>query len=249
MTLEGLLPHLMDLRLRLIRCIACALLFMALLYPLSGHLLLALTAPLRALLPPGTTFIFTDLPGAFWIHLHATFLGSMTLTLPLFLFEIWRFLRPGLTPAETVFLKRTLLAAPLLFLAGTGFVYFVLMPNAWAFFLDYTAGPLPLAFLPKIDEYVALSVQLMVVFGLSFELPLALLLAAKLGWISHRSLHRHRRIVIILILVVAAILTPPDILSQLALAVPLWLLFESALYLISRIEKKQAVEDNEGQMS
>lgn len=188
------------------------------------------------------TFVFFTLPSAFLMHLKLAGWGGFILTLPFIFWQIWCFLSPALYQKERRLLARFFLIAPLLFMIGVCFCYFFILSNAWNFFVNHEFthnGKAMLAYIPQIEPYVSLTLDLLLAFGLSFELPLLLLSLGFLGILDAQSLAEKRRYVIVGLFIFAAVVTPPDVLSQLALAFPLWGLYEITILLMKRIEKKK----------
>ncbi|MBT5654592.1 MAG: twin-arginine translocase subunit TatC, partial [Alphaproteobacteria bacterium] len=160
---------------------------------------------------------------------------------------------PGLHKTEAKTVRPLLIASPLLFLTGAIFAYAAVLPMAWSFFVGFEVpvaqDQMAIMLEPRMTEYLSLTMVLLIAFGLSFELPILLILLAKIGLITAKSLQSKRRYAIILIFVMAAVLTPPDVVSQIALAFPLLILYEITLFLIRRMEQKQPSIQTEEQAS
>ena len=237
--------HLVELRRRLLLSLGLLALLTGLLYTQADTLFNWLTWPLvRALGPEAGQhrFIFTDLPEAFFTHVQVGFFGACMVGLPVVLHQVWGFVGPGLYPGEKASLRSYLWASPLLFYAGVALAYGLILPLAWCFFLSFElprSAYLPVVLEPKMGDYVDLVIKVSLGFGLCFQLPILLLFLGRLGLLKAQQLRQKRRYAIILIFVVAAVATPPDVFSQVALAVPLMALYEITLWLMGRQEKRQ----------
>lgn len=241
-----LLDHLIELRGRLVRCvIALALAFAVCLY-FADDILGFLVLPLTQAFPPGTgQLIFTQLYEVFFVELKVALFAGFFISFPIIANQLWAFVAPGLYAKEKQAFLPFLIATPVLFTAGASLAYFVVMPTAFKFFLGYegTAGGLKLEALPSAGEYLSLVMQFILAFGISFLLPVLLLLLNRAGIVSREQLSGARRYIVVLVIAISAIVTPPDPGSQLILAVPLLLLFEGSLaimWLGERRAKKQA---------
>ena len=245
-----LLAHLAELRRRILyTCLAIILAFpLYLLF--APQIYAALVQPLMAALPAGKSerLIYTSLPEAFTTYIHLGVLSSLFLAFPVIAWQIWRFVAPGLYRQERQVLLPFLAASPLLFAAGAALAYFFIMPLAYSFFMSFeqllsSPGTLPLQLEARVSQYATLSLQIMFAFGLCFQLPVVLVLLAHAGLVQAKQLAGMRRYMIVVILIVAAILTPPDILSQLGLSVPLMGLYELSILVIRRLERLRPPED------
>lgn len=241
------LSHLKELRSRLIKYLIALLLCSAAAYVFSDRLLIFLAKPLIETFAmvgsaPTLEFIYTTLPEGFLIHLKIAFYGGLMLSAPFLGWQVWQFVAPALYRRERGVILAYLWTSPLLFLLGATLVYIYIMPNAWAFFLSYSIvdiDTLPLRLLPSVSEYVTLSLQFIFAFGLTFQLPLILILLGQFHVLKARSLAKSRKYVIVGLLILAAILTPPDIISQIGLAIPLIALYEISIGVIKVMEHKR----------
>ena len=235
-----LLDHLIELRTRIIRALlALAVGFGVCLY-FADEILGLLIYPLKQAFPAGEgQLIFTKLPEVFFVELKVALFAGFMVSFPVIANQLWAFVAPGLYAREKKAFLPFLLATPVLFLGGASLAYFVVMPTAFTFFLGFggTAGGLELQALPSAGEYLSLVMQFILAFGLTFLLPVLLLLLHRAGIISRAQMVAARRYVIVGIFVIAAVVTPPDPGSQIILAVPLWLLFEASLVLMRFQEK------------
>lgn len=230
-----LLDHLIELRTRVIRALlALAVGFAVCLY-FADEILGLLIYPLKEAFPDGEgQLIFTKLPEVFFVELKVALFAGFMVSFPIIANQLWAFVAPGLYAREKKAFLPFLLATPVLFLGGASLAYFVVMPTAFKFFLGFggMAGGLELQALPSAGEYLSLVMQFILAFGLTFLLPVLLLLLHRAGIVSRAQMVSARRYVIVVIFIIAAVVTPPDPGSQIILAVPLWLLFEASLVLM-----------------
>ncbi|NTZ42228.1 twin-arginine translocase subunit TatC [Altererythrobacter sp. SALINAS58] len=248
-TQAPLLDHLIELRTRLVRCvIALAIAFAVCLY-FADDIFGFLVRPLTVAFAEGNQqgrLIYTQLYEAFFVELKVALFAAFFISFPIIANQLWAFVAPGLYAKEKSAFLPFLIATPILFTAGASLAYFVVMPTAFIFFLDFegTSGGLAQEALPAMGEYLALVMQFILAFGISFLLPVLLLLLNKAGIVSRAQLISARRYVIVLVVAVAAVVTPPDPGSQLVLAIPLMLLFEGSLALMwlgeRRMKKTEA---------
>lgn len=192
--------------------------------------------------------IFTALHEGFFTQVKVAFFVSISITFPFMLLQIWRFVAPGLYKNEQNAIYPFLLATPILFALGAAMVYYVVIPLAWDFFLSFEMqgndNSLAIEVEPRISEYLSLVMRLMFAFGLSFELPVLLLLLVKAGLATSKGLAGGRKYAILLAFVAAAILTPPDVISQILLAVPVIILYEISIIGARLIEPKEDAENS-----
>lgn len=185
--------------------------------------------------------IYTGLAEAFFSYLKLSLFSAFLLILPIICYQFYAFIKPGLHEFEQKILKTILFFSPLLFYGAAFFVFYFVMPRAWEFFLSYENSnlTLPLVMEARISEYLDLTIQLMMVFGLAFQLPIIMIILSILGLIDAGFLKRKRRIAIVLIFIIAAIFTPPDVISQIALAIPLIFLYEISIIFCKLVENKK----------
>jgi sec-independent protein translocase protein TatC len=238
-----LIQHLTELRKRLLWVLVIMAAGMGICYLFVDQIYDFLVAPLADAMGPydSRRLIYTGLTEAFFTSLKVTFFAGVFLTFPFLLWQIWLFIAPGLYKAERKAFLPFLVATPALFFLGGACLYYLVLPMALPFFLSFQTTPsetaLPIQLEARISEYLSLIMTLIFAFGLCFEMPVLLALMGKTGMITAETLSKQRRYAIVIIFVVAAILTPPDILSQVLLAVPLLLLYELSIILVRHVQK------------
>ncbi len=238
-----LIDHLIELRRRLIYAAVALVIAWIGCYYFGQDLLDFLIRPLARELGPGRHLIYTALTEAFVTRIKISLWAACFLAFPIIASQIWMFVAPGLYKNERHAFLPYLFATPILFFLGGALVYFVVMPAAWHFFLSFQttgeAGGMAIEADPKISEYLSLSLTLIFAFGLAFQMPVALTLMARVGLISARQLSAWRRYAIVVNVVIAGIVTPPDPFSQIAMAVPLCLLYELSIWSCRLVERQQ----------
>jgi sec-independent protein translocase protein TatC len=240
-----LLDHLLELRTRLVRCIMALGVAFAICLYFADDIFGFLVRPLTAAFPPGQgRLIYTKLYEAFFVNVKVALFAAFFVSFPIIANQLWAFVAPGLYAREKRAFLPFLIATPLLFTSGAALAYFVVMPTAFRWFLGFegTRGGLKLEALPGTGDYLSLVMQIILAFGISFLLPVLLLLLNRAGIVTRRQLAGARRYVIVAITIVAALITPPDVVSQLMLAIPMLLLFEGSLLFMWLGERKAAKE-------
>ncbi|MEO5344972.1 MAG: twin-arginine translocase subunit TatC [Magnetococcus sp. YQC-9] len=240
-----LLSHLTELRNRLIVSVVAIIVGFGFCWGFSEEIFSFLMRPLKELLGPNDKMIFTGLHEAFFTYLKVSAFGGFVLALPVVLGQLWGFVAPGLYESEKRSFLPFLLMTPALFFLGAAMAYAFVFPMAFKYFLSFATPDI--AAMPSISEYLSLIMTLMLAFGLVFEMPIALLLLIKTGAVSTQGLVDKRKYNIVFSFVVAGIITPPDPISQIMLAVPMCLMYEIAIFLGRGIERKKAREQNEEQ--
>lgn len=239
---DSLLGHLLELRNRLLRCIVAVLLvFIALAY-FARDIYALLAQPLLAVLPEGTSMIATDVAAPFFAPFKLTFIVAICLAIPYILFQVWQFIAPALYHKEKRLMAPLVFSSTLLFYAGIAFAYFIVFPLVFAFFTSVAPEGVTIA--TDISSYLDFVLKLFFAFGLSFEIPIAILLLVWSGSVSRQALAEKRPYIIVAAFIVGMLLTPPDVLSQVLLAIPMCLLFEVGLWL-SRFYVPKAADSTE----
>src|SRR5438132_11602699 len=236
-TQETFISHLIELRSRLLRSIVAIVIVLVCLFPWAKDIYAALAAPLLRALPHGSTMIATDVTGTFFVPLKVTLMAAFLIALPYVLYQAWAFVAPGLYQHEKRLALPVIMSSVLMFFAGIAYCYFVVFRFVFRFIARF--APESVTVSPDIDAYFSFVLRMFIAFGVTFEVPIAVLLMVRLGMTSVARLRQARPYVIVGAFVVAAIFTPPDVLSQLLLALPLCLLFElgvllGALFGVSR---------------
>ncbi len=236
-----LVAHLVELRNRLLKAILAILLVFLALYPFANELYAWLSGPLRAYLPEGSTMIATDVAAPFFAPLKLTLVLGTFLAMPVVLYQIWRFMAPGLYRHEKQLAFPLLASSILLFYLGAVFAYFVVFPLVFAFFTS--VGPAEVTVMTDMSSYLSFVLKLLFAFGIAFEIPIAIMLLILSGATDTTALSEKRPYVVVGCFVVGMLLTPPDIISQTLLAVPMWLLFEIGLIFGRLVERRRPPED------
>ena len=236
---ESLIAHLLELRNRLLRAVmAVTVAFLAIL-PFSDRLYTLISEPLLRSLPKGGQLIAIEVTSTFFVPVKLAFFAALMLAMPVVLYQLWSFVAPGLYDKEKRLARPILVAATVLFYAGCAFTYFLLLPVMFAY-LSSTA-PVGVAMMTDISHYLDFVLVMFLAGGVSFEVPVAVVIAVILGWVTPKQLSDWRGYVIVAIFIIAAIITPPDGLSQILLAVPMCLLYEAGV-LMARIMRRRAAE-------
>lgn len=221
------MSHLVELRNRLLRCVLSVLIVFLCLAPFSGRIFTLIAKPLMNQLPPGATMIATQVASPFITPFKTTFFAALFLAMPVVLYQGWAFVAPGLYRKEKRFAVPLLVSSVLLFYAGVAFAYFLVFPTVFHFFA--TTTPEGVTMMTDINSYLDFTLLTCFSFGAAFEVPVATVLLIGTGLVTADSLGKQRPYVFLGAFVVGAILTPPDVLSQVMLAIPMYLLFEGGL--------------------
>ncbi len=225
---ESFISHLVELRDRLLRSIIAIVVVLLLLFPWAKEIYAVLAAPLLKTLPAGSSMIATDVTGTFLVPLKVTLVAAFLIALPYVLYQVWAFVAPGLYQHERRLVIPLIVSSLVFFLLGMAFAYFVVFPWVFAFFVSYT--PAGVQMMTDIDKYLSFVLWMFIAFGATFEVPVAQVVLVRTGAVSIEKLKDIRRYVIVGAFVTAAIITPPDVISQLMLAVPMCLLYEAGIF-------------------
>ena len=250
-----LIEHLIELRNRLLWSIGALVVGFVLCYLVAEEMYRFLVQPLADLMEgqPGRRMIYTALHEAFFTQLKVAFFGSVCLTFPIVAGQLWIFVAPGLYKQERRAFLPFLLATPVLFVMGAALVYYLIFPLAWQFFISFetpaSAGTLAIVMEPKVNEYLSLVMKLIFAFGLSFQLPVVLMLMARAGMVTSKGLAEKRKYAVVLTFATAALLTPPDVISQIGLGVPILLLYEISILGTKLVEKKRAEREADDEIT
>ena len=242
-TQAPLLDHLVELRARLLRAIATVVVTFAVCLYFAGDIFGFLIRPLTQAFPPGQgKLVYTKLYEAFFVEMKVALFAAFFISFPVIANQLWAFVAPGLYAKEKKAFLPFLIATPVLFTAGASLAYFFVMPTAFKWMLGFQGmkGGLKIEALPAAGDYLGLVMQFILAFGISFLLPVLLLLLNRAGIVSRKQLIGLRRYVIVVLTGVAAVITPPDLLSQILLLVPLLLLFEGSLVFMWLGERREA---------
>lgn len=246
--MKGFIAHLIELRDRLVRSVLAIIVLMVLLFPWASELFHAFATPVLQSLPEGQTMIATGAISPFFIPLKLAALAAVFLAMPYLLYQLWAFIAPGLYQHERRLAVPLIVSSSALFYIGAGFAYFVVIPAVFHFMGMF--APEGVSFMPDIGSYLDFSITLFFTFGLAFEVPVAVVLLSVLGVVTPDQLAEKRRYAILVAFIIGAIFTPPDILSQFMLAIPVWMLYElgivvARMMLRDKTKRAQAEEAEE----
>ena len=240
---DSFMSHLIELRDRLMRAILALLIVFGVLFYWARDIYTLLAAPLLAELPEGTQMIAVEVAAPFFVPVKVTMFAAFIIALPYVLYQVWAFVAPGLYLQEKKLVLPLIATSTLLFLVGMAFAYFIVFPVVFHFITTF--APEGVAVMTDIQKYFDFVLTLFLAFGVAFETPIAVVILTRMGIVSIEQLKRARPYVVVGAFVIAAIFTPPDVVSQLLLAFPLWLLYEVGLIVSSWLGKP--AEDEEPQ--
>ncbi len=236
-----LLEHLEELRSRLIRALIAYALVLSVCLVFSKQLFQILIDPALPFFPDGSSFIYTKLPEAFITYLKVALLASVFGASPAIFYQLWKFVAPGLYSSERKLVFPFVGASTILFISGAVICYFTVLPWACKFFLGYSDGDTTAML--TIGEYLSFTTRLLLAFGVVFELPLAMMFAGRIGLVRSQTLRKGRPFALIAAFVLASLITPPDVVTQIALGMPLMVLYEVGIYLVKWVQPKQEDEE------
>ena len=221
---QPLMTHLVEFRNRVLRSVLAVLIIFAGLFSFSNEIYLYMSEPIRVFLPANTSMIATEVASPFLTPFKLTLVLSVFAAMPFILYQIWAFLAPGLYKREKKIVLPLFFSSVFLFYAGMAFAYYVVFPLVFMFFTSI--APDGISVMPDIRSYLDFVLKLFFAFGLSFEIPIAVVILSWMGAVEPNNLAKKRPYVFVLCFILGMLLTPPDIISQTLLAVPMWLLFE-----------------------
>jgi len=237
---DSFMSHLVELRDRLLRCVIALVLVFICLFPWARDLYSLLAKPLLASLPAGGQLIATEVTAPFFVPIKVTLMAALVIALPYLLYQIWAFVAPGLYAHEKKLVMPLVVTSTLLFLCGMAFAYFLVFPIVFHFIIS--VAPEGVAVMTDIGKYLDFVLTLFLAFGVTFEVPVAVVILVRMGMVSVAKLREIRPYVIVGAFVIGAIFTPPDVVSQVMLAVPLWVLYELGIFVAQWVGKPAAAE-------
>lgn len=236
------MSHLIELRDRLLRCVVALLLVFMCLFPWARDLYALLAQPMIASMPAGGQLIATEVTAPFFVPMKVTMMAAFVIALPYLLYQIWAFVAPGLYAHERKLVAPLIITSTLLFICGMAFAYYLVFPVVFHFMVS--VAPTGVAVMTDIGKYLDFVLTLFLAFGVTFEVPVAVVILVRMGVVSVAKLKDIRPYMIVGAFVLGAVFTPPDVVSQVMLAVPLWLLYEVGIY-VSQWVTKPSTEESE----
>jgi sec-independent protein translocase protein TatC len=239
---ETFISHLIELRDRILRAlIAFAVVFVCL-FPFAQDLYTLVAGPMLAALPKGKEMLATGVASPFFIPVKVTMMCAFVVALPIILYQVWAFVAPGLYVHEKKLIAPLVVSSTALFLCGMAFAYFLVLPTVFRFLASFT--PEGVSFAPDISQYLDFVLTLLIAFGLAFEVPVVVVVLVRMGVVSVEKLKEIRPYVIVGAFVIGAIFTPPDVISQLMLAIPMWLLYELGIIVAGMLGRRAAQQES-----
>lgn len=236
-----LVAHLTELRDRLLRCVLAILLVFFSLFYFANDIYHFVSEPLRSLLPEGTSMIATEVASPFLTPFKLTLVTSIVAAMPYLLYQIWSFIAPGMYRTEKRIAIPLLLSSILLFYAGLAFAYYIVFPLVFGFFSS--VGPEDISYTPDIARFLDITLKLFFAFGIAFEIPIATVILVWAGITTPKALKEKRPYIIVGCFVFGMLLTPPDMISQALLAIPMWMLFEIGVFFARFISANEDIDE------
>lgn len=237
-TSASFIAHLIELRTRLMHSVIALLLVFICLFPWASDLYAFLAQPLLAKLPKGGQMIATDVTTPFFVPLKVAMMAAFLVALPYILYQVWRFVAPGLYAHEKRLVVPLIVTSTILFFCGMAFAYYIVFPVVFGFIT--AAAPQGVAVMTDIDKYLSFALSMFMAFGITFQVPVAVVVLVRMGFVSIEKLRESRSYVVVGAFVAGAIFTPPDVVSQFMLAMPLWLLYEAGIVVASWLKERPA---------
>jgi len=226
-TTESFIGHLIELRKHVLHSVIAILLVFICLFPWASDLYTLLAQPLLSKLPKGGQMIATDVTTPFFVPMKVALMASFLIALPYILYQVWRFIAPGLYAHEKRLVFPLVTASMFLFFSGMAFAYFAVFPVVFGFITP--SAPAGVAVMTDIDKYLSFVLTMFMAFGITFQVPVVVVVLVRMGWVTTEKLREIRPYIIVGAFVIGAIFTPPDVVSQFMLAMPLWLLYEAGI--------------------
>ena len=225
---DSFMSHLIELRDRLLRCVLALLAVFICLFPWASDLYAVLAQPMISALPAGGHLIATEVTAPFFVPVKVTMMAAFVIALPFLLYQVWAFIAPGLYAHERKLVAPLVITSTLLFIGGMAFAYYLVFPVVFHFMVS--VAPDGVAIMTDIGKYLDFVLSLFLAFGVTFEVPVAVVILVRMGLVTVQKLREIRPYVIVGAFVIGAIFTPPDIVSQFMLAIPLWILYELGIF-------------------
>jgi sec-independent protein translocase protein TatC len=238
---DSFMAHLIELRDRLLRCAIAFIAVFGLLFYWARDLYAILAEPLLAALPEGGQLIATEVTAPFFVPIKVTMMAAFVIALPYLLYQVWAFVAPGLYAHEKKLVAPLIVTSTLLFLCGMAFAYFLVFPVVFHFIIS--VAPVGVAVMTDIGKYLDFVLTLFLAFGVTFEVPVAVVILVRMGVVSVEKLKEIRAYVVVGAFIVGAVFTPPDVVSQFMLAMPLWILYEVGIIVAQWIGKSASADE------